>query len=202
MEYRHQGFIEIDGSYGEGGGKIQFAIHPVHELKPICLIERGSLRKIRGISAVSNLPIHVAERQKERALKRIREELKVDSEITLQPHVPSSGPGSFLFLLAECEKIFAGFSSLGAKGKPAEKVADEAIDSLKEYMESDGGIDPHLADQIVPFMALAKGNSCFTTIKMTEHLLTNLWVIGHFLEVKVRKQGDVGRPIKVEFLNE
>ena len=193
--------IEKWGFYPKGGGKIQLEIHPAHELKPVSLVERGLLKKIRGISASSNLPKHVAERQKEQTLNRIRRELKIDAEIAIQQDVSSNGPGSFLFLLAEYEKIFAGFSSLGARGKLAEKVADEAVDSLKDYMESDGCIDPHLADQIIPFMAMAKGNSSFTTTQMTEHLLSNLWVIAHFLEVKVQKCGEIGKPGGVEFLN-
>jgi len=194
--------IEKWGFYPKGGGRIQLEINPVLELKPISLVERGSLKKIRAISAVSNLPKHVAERQKEQALKRIRRELKIDAEITIQEDVPSNGPGSFLFLLTEYEKTFAGFSSLGARGKPAEKVADEAVDSLKDYIESDGCVDPHLADQVIPFVAMAKGNSSFTTSQITEHLLTNLWAIGHFLEVKVQRRGEIGRTGRVEFLNE
>jgi RNA 3'-terminal phosphate cyclase (ATP) len=190
------------GFYPKGGGKVQLEINPVRELKSISLLERGSLKKICGLSAAPDLPRHVAERQKEQALKRIRSELKIDAEITIQQDVPSNGPGSFLFLLPEYEKILAGFSSLGSRGKAAEKVADEAVDSLKDYMESDGVIDPHLADQLIPFMAMAKGNSSFTTTQMTEHLLTNLWVIAHFLEVKVRKCGEIGKSGRVEFLNE
>jgi RNA 3'-terminal phosphate cyclase (ATP) len=193
--------IDKWGFYPRGGGKVQLEIYPALELKPISLVDRGLLRGIRGISVSSNLPNHVAERQKEQAMERIRRELKSDAEITILQDVPSNGPGSFLFLLAEYGKISAGFSSLGAKGKPADRVADEAVDSLKDYMESDGCIDPHLADQIVPFMALAKRSSSFTTTQMTEHLLTNLWVIGHFLEVDVKKYGELGKPGGVEFLN-
>jgi RNA 3'-phosphate cyclase len=177
-------------------------INPVRELKPITLVDRGSLKKIRGISAISNLPGHVADRQKEQALKRIQQELRMDAEITILDKVPSNGPGSFLFLLAEYERVLAGFASLGVRRKPAEKVADEAVDSLKDYLESDGCIDPHLADQIVPFMALAKGNSSFTTPQMTEHLLTNLWVIQHFVEVIISREGETGERGRVEFLNE
>jgi RNA 3'-terminal phosphate cyclase (ATP) len=177
-------------------------IDPVHESKPISLAERGLLRKVRGISAISNLPKHVAERQREHALRRIRSELKIEAEITTLYDTPSNGPGSFLFLVAEYEKTLAAFSSLGARGKPAEKVADEAVDSMKDFMESEGCVDPHLADQLVPFMALAKGKSFFSTAQMTEHLLTNLWVTGHFLETKVRIWGEIGRPGRVEFLNE
>ncbi|MGZ3535487.1 MAG: RNA 3'-terminal phosphate cyclase, partial [Thermodesulfobacteriota bacterium] len=115
---------------------------------------------------------------------------------------PSIGQGSFLFLLAEYEGIVAGFSSLGARGKPAEKVADEAVDFLKNYLESNGCVDPHLADQLVPFMALAKGNSSLTTTQMTEHLLTNLWVIAHFMERKIQTWGEPGRAGRVDFSNE
>jgi RNA 3'-terminal phosphate cyclase (ATP) len=51
-------------------------------------------------------------------------------------------------------------------------------------------------------MALAKGNSSFTTTQITEHLLTNLWVIQHFLEVKLLKRGEKGEGGRVEFFNE
>ena len=194
--------IERWGFYPKGGGKIQLKINPVQELKPISLVDRGCLEKIRGLSAISNLPRHVAERQKEQAVKRIQKDLKIDAEITLLYDVPSNGPGSFLFLLAEYEKTVIGFSSLGSRGKPAEKVSDEAVEALKNYVASDGCIDPHLADQLTPFMALAKGNSSFTTTQITGHLLTNLWVIQHFLEVKLLRRGEKGEDGRVEFLNE
>lgn len=194
--------IEKWGFYPRGGGKIQLNIHPVHELKPIHLTDRGSLKRIRGLSTLSNLPRHVAERQKDQAMKRIQKELNMDAEINILYDAPSNGPGSFLFLLAEYEKSIAGFSSLGQKGKPAEKVADEAVDDLKDYLSSEGCIEPHLADQLVPFMAMTKGNSSFTTTRMTNHLLTNLWIISHFLKVKVEKQGQMGKTGRVDFLNE
>ena len=193
--------IEKWGFYPRGGGRIQLKINPVHELRPISLTNRGSLKKIHGLSAISNLPKHIADRQKENALERIHEGLKMDADIKVFHDVPSNGPGSFLFLLAEYEKTIAGFSSLGSRGKPAEKVADEAVEALKDYISSEGCIDPHLADQLIPFMALAKGNSSFTTTQMTDHLLTNIWVIDHFLEVKIQKWGEKGRPGRVEFLN-
>jgi RNA 3'-terminal phosphate cyclase (ATP) len=194
--------IERWGFYPKGGGRIRLKITPVQELKPISLVDRGSLKKIRGLSAISNLPRHVADRQKEQALKRIHGELQIEGEIAILNNVHSNGPGSFLFLLAEYEKVFAGFSSLGVRGKPAEKVADEAVDSLADYLQSEGCIDPYLADQLVPFMALAEGNSSFTTIRITGHLLANLWVIQHFLDVTVSRKGETGACGGVKFLNE
>jgi RNA 3'-terminal phosphate cyclase (ATP) len=194
--------IEKWGFYPKGGGRIQLRINPVQALKPISLNHRGSLKNIRGISAVSNLPWHIASRQKEHALSRIQRDLHIDGEITILDSVPSNGPGSFLFLLAGCERGRAGFSSLGTRGKSAERVADEAVDSLKIFLESDGCIDPYLADQLAPFMAMAKGNSSFTTARTTGHLLTNLWVIQLFLDSTISREGEMGAMGRVEFLNE
>jgi len=193
--------LEKWGFYPRGGGKVRLEINPVQELKPISLMKRGPLKKIRGLSAISNLPKHIAERQEKQVLKRIRNDLEIDSEMNILYSVPSNGTGSFIFLKAEYENMYAGFSSLGARGKPAEKVADEAVDSLKNYIESDGSIDPFLADQLVPFMALAKGTSSFNTTQITDHLLTNLWVIQQFLEVKIQRWGEGGGKGTIEFLN-
>ncbi len=194
--------IEKWGFYPKGGGRVQLKVSSTKGLKPISLVERGFLKRISGFSAIANLPKHVAERQREQALKRIQGELEIDPEIRVIYDAPSIGQGSFMFLLAEFQRVLAGFSSLGARGKPAEKVADEAVDSLKSYVKSDGCVDPHLADQLVPFMALAKGNSSFTTTEMTEHLFTNLWVIGHFMETKIQTRGDSGGAGRVDILNE
>lgn len=202
MRVSAEAVIEKWGFYPKGGGRVQLKISPTDGLKPISLVERGLLRKICGISAIANLPKHVADRQKDQASKRIRRELEIDPEIDVLYDAPSIGQGSFLFLLLEHEGILAGFSSLGARGKPAEKVADEAVDYLKDYIESNGCVDPHLADQLVPFMALAKGNSSFAAAQMTEHLLTNLWVVAHFLETKIQTWGELGRTGRVDFLNE
>jgi RNA 3'-terminal phosphate cyclase len=37
---------------------------------------------------------------------------------------------------------------------------------------------------------------------MTEHLLTNLWVVQHFLDVRISKWGEKGERGRIEFFNE
>jgi RNA 3'-terminal phosphate cyclase len=177
-------------------------IDPAKRLEPICLTDRGSLRRIRGLSATTGLPRHVAERQRDYAVRRIENEMKIGAEIEILYDAPGKGQGSFFFLVAELDRVRAAFSSLGKKGKPAEEVAREAVDYFKEYIESDGCVDPHLADQIVPFMVLASGNSSFTTTRITEHLSTNVWVIRHFLDRQISTSGDKGGRGRVDFVNE
>jgi RNA 3'-phosphate cyclase len=196
------GRIDQWGWYPKGGGVIEVEVKGRPSLGPISLLDRGSLRKVLGFSAASLLPKHVVERQRDEALRRIERELKMKAEITILPDPPSRGPGSFLFLVTESEGGLAGFSSLGRRGKRAEEVAGEAVNSLRDYLEVEGCIDPYLADQLIPFMAMAKGNSSFTTTRITEHLLTNLWVIQHFTNVRISVTADKGKEGKVELFNE
>lgn len=197
-----QGKIHQWGWYPKGRGVMEVEIQPIRSLKPISLLERGSLKGIRGLSASSLLPKDVGERQREEALRRIEKEMKMEAEIAILPDIPSKGPGSFLFLVAESEGGLAGFSSLGRKGKRAEEVAREAVDALKDYLKAGGCVDPHLADQLIPYMAIADGSSFFTTTRITEHLLTNLWVIQHFKNLKISVTGEKGEGGKVELLKE
>jgi RNA 3'-terminal phosphate cyclase (ATP) len=110
---------------------------------------------------------------------------------------PSPGKGTLLFLLAEFENISAGFDALGAISKRAEEVADEACRALFEYKDTNGALDPHLADQIIPYAAFGRGTSEFTTSRVTQHLLTNIWVVKQFLDIDIEVEGKEGEAGKI-----
>ncbi len=107
---------------------------------------------------------------------------------------PSKGMGTVVFCWAEFENSTAGFTSLGERGKPAEKVAEEAAGELLLFLQGDAAVDRFLADQLVLPMALAGGPSRFSTELVTQHLLTNAWVVNRFFPGRVRIEGEEGQP--------
>jgi RNA 3'-terminal phosphate cyclase (ATP) len=100
-----------------------------------------------------------------------------------------------LALVVETDPAPALFFGLGARGKPAEAVADEAADQATAYLRAaPAAVDAHSADQIVLPLALAEGPSEYSAAAMTEHLITNVATIRRFLEREIVCEGHLGAP--------
>ncbi|HJS28870.1 MAG TPA: RNA 3'-terminal phosphate cyclase [Anaerolineales bacterium] len=183
--------LEKAGFYPAGGGRISTRIRPPGGLRPLELTQRGELVRIRGISAVANLDQSIAERQRRQA--RLRIGTKIETEISLTV-MPSPGKGTMLFLLAEFDHTRACFFSLGERGKPAERVADDAVDALEAYLQTGGAVDPYLADQLLLPLCMAGGVSRLSTSRITRHLLTNADVIRSYLPASIQIDGLEGEP--------
>jgi RNA 3'-phosphate cyclase len=172
------------GFYPRGGGEAQARILPAKELHPLTCMARGEIIQIRGLSGVANLKDEIAKRQKHQALRRLYplcQDVKIN---TLQ--MPSPGKGTFILLQADfADGGRACYTALGALGKPAEQVADEAVDQLVAFLEKEGCVDPYLADQLLLPLLLVNGQSAFRVYPITPHLLTNVHVIEQFLPGRI-----------------
>lgn len=173
------------GFYPKGGGEVNFKVSPVKEIKGLNLASRERLLSIYGYSGVGNLPTSIAERQK----KSLQQKLyPAPSDIKIL-EVPSFGEGTFVFLRADYENTIAGFSSLGKRGKRAEDVGIEAAEDFHDFHSTSACLDPHLADQIIIYLALSHKDSSFTTSRITQHLITNLSVVEKFLRIEYQVEG-------------
>ncbi|MDY6865199.1 MAG: RNA 3'-terminal phosphate cyclase [Halobacteriota archaeon] len=171
--------IEIDlirrGYYPKGMGLVKATIYP-SKLKGRIIESRDG--QIRGISHSSGLPSHVAKRQLI-AAKTTLIEAGLNAEIKLEQSVyESTGSGITLWW------DHKGGSALGKRGKAAEEVGIEAAESLISEMRSDSSVDRFLSDQLILYMALAKGGSEFSVKRFTGHTKTNIWVTRQFLDVE------------------
>jgi RNA 3'-terminal phosphate cyclase (ATP) len=180
------------GFYPQGGGVIHCEVRPARRLAALTITERGACRRIHGISAVARLDPRIAERQRSRAIERLKP-VGVPIDITVE-ELPAGSPGTMLLLAVEFEASRWCFCSLGARGKPAERVADEAIDAFFAFQATDAAVDSFLADQLIIPLALADGVSTLRTAGITQHLVTNVDVVRAFLPVDIAIEGAVGQP--------
>ena len=189
--------LNTAGFYPQGGGRIDCVICPVNSITPLDLTTRGKLERITGISGVANLNREIGERQKRQALGRlvsIAPKLgQPDIQIKIQ-ELASPTRGTLLLLVAEFEHGRACYYGLGELGKPAERVADEAVDALLAFFDSGAALDQFLADQLLLPLSFANGPSKFQTSQVTQHLITNADIIRLFLPVKISIEGALGEP--------
>jgi len=189
--------IEKYGYYPKGMGEIILTVQPGRKLNPICIEEFGKVTELRGVSVCTFLADRrVAERQ----AKTANEFLKVRGfEAEVQVVNDTSNPlqkGSSLVLWAitSTGALLSG-DAIGELGKPSEVVGREAAENLLREVESLATVDVHLADMLVPYVALAQGESVYLSRAMTEHLDTNIWLAQLILgvEFSVTKVGNLYR---------
>jgi RNA 3'-terminal phosphate cyclase (ATP) len=168
------------GFYPKGGGRVKVKIKPCKKLKPLDLLERGDVKRydIRSIVSKSLEKARVAERQIEGAKKIIP---KFDCEYF--EYVNSLSTGSAVHIHAHCENSVLGSTFFGEIGRKAEIVGEDCAKHLMKQINSNAALDEHMADQILPFMALV-GDSKVSVAEITNHCKTNIWVIETFLPVK------------------
>lgn len=175
--------VEKRGYYPIGGGIVNIRVSQWFQrtckpLHPIVLMERGILRSIHiksfyGGRAHSSIPQKMANAALEHILQNcsILEELtNVIPTVEVVKHQQARGSGTGIIIIAKTStNCIFGSSALGdRKSKPqlaGEKAAKELIDALV----SGGCVDDWLSDQLILFMALAKGESKILTGGLTLH---------------------------------
>ena len=175
------------GYYPKGAGRIELKMKQ-QAIEPLVLSSQGKLLSIKGISHASKdlEKAEVADRQARAAKLKLRE-LGCPIEI-LSEYCDSSSTGSGITLWAQCSddasqhRIILGADSLGMKGKSSERVGQEAADKLARSVQSGAAADSHLADQLLPFLAICGGQ--ISAEEISPHCTTNMRVIEQFLPGK------------------
>jgi len=185
------------GYYPKGMGEVVLKVSNGSKLIALSIKEFGIIKEIRGVSVCTFLEKQrVAERQAEAAANVLRNH-GYDAEIrVVNDHSNPLQKGSSIALWAKTSKgaLVAG-DAIGELGKPSEAVGREAAENLLKEIEAHATVDVHLADMLVPYVALADGTSTYLTRKVTDHLDTNIWLMEKILGVKfqINKVGDIYR---------
>lgn len=193
---RRMGF-ELDlklvrpGFYPRGGGEVRAAIRPCPRVKGLHLTACPDLTMAGGFSAVAGLPVDIAKRQARRMTTRLKDQ-GVESDLPVEEW--DGGPGTVAAVVFRQTPVPTLFAAVGARGKPAESVADDVVEEALAFRSGRAPVDHHSADQLLLPLAYSPDGSEYRTSEITRHLTTNVGVIRRFLDRDITVEGDEGEP--------
>jgi len=187
------------GYYPKGMGEVTLTVEPCRSLKPMLLKNFGKIKAVKGVSVCTFLSDRkVAERQAKAAEDYLTgRNLLADIQVVNDTSNPLQ-KGSSLVLWAETDfGAILGADSIGELRKPSEAVGKEAAEKLHDEILAEPTVDVHLADMLIPYVALSRGKSVFLTRLLSDHLKTNIWLAEELLDVRFATEKS-GRVYRVE----
>ena len=175
-----------------GKGQLFVTGGAVHQtLNPLVLENRGSVQRIWGIALASHLKERqVSQRMAESAKKHLAN-AGYEAEIETREDTSAAQPGAALAAFVDCDDgVRLGADRAGAPRRTSEAIGRYVARQLLLEFDAGGTLDRFAADQIIPFAALANGESRFVIPMVTDHVQTSAWLAELFLgaTVKVENQ--------------
>ena len=176
------------GYYPKGMGEVTITVNPCVSLQPLRLENLGEIKTMKGVSVCTFLAERkVAERQAKAANNYLKERGYTASIQIINDRSNPLQKGSSLVLWAETDTdAILGADAIGELRKSSETVGREAAEKLYTEISAKPTVDVHLADMLVPYVALAKGRSIYVTRSISDHLETNIWLAEKMLNVRFK----------------
>ena len=180
------------GYFPRGGGEVEASVQG-GALRPFAALEQGALREVDGLAHAANLPAHVAERMRSATLQRLGAQLGTSARVRAArlDEADAFGQGGAIVLWARSEHTVLGAGRVAERGVRAEALGEAVGTQLAADLASGATLDAHAADQMLVYLALARGGA-FTTPRITTHAETAMWLIEQFLPVRFVVSGVAG----------
>jgi len=194
--------IEVQkyGYYPKGLGEVTLRAEPCRQVSPIRLEEFSKVSEVGGVSVCTFLADRkVAERQAKEAERLLRPLGHRPQIRVINDFSNPTQKGSSIILWAKTDSgVLLGGDAIGEIRKSSEAVAREAVRNLLEEVQAEATVDIHLADMLVPYVALAQGESSFLVREVTDHLESNMWLAAEILGVPfcTEKKGKLHQVLK------
>jgi RNA 3'-terminal phosphate cyclase (ATP) len=189
------------GYYPKGMGEVTISVEPARCLRPLRLEDFGEIGIIKGVSVCTFLAERkVAARQAKAASDYLKERGYVaDIQVVNDESNPMQKGSSLVLWVETSTGAILGADAIGELRKTSEAVGREAAEKLHAEISAKPTVDVHLADMLIPYIAMAEGSSIYLTRTMTDHLETNVWLSARILNAKfsVKTSGNLYRIEKV-----
>lgn len=195
MEMRRPGYVP------RGGGILWLRVRPVEgRLRPV-VTERGRrMERLWGIALASHLGQRAVARRMAEAAQEVCKEAGCEATIATREDETAVQAGAALAMFADLEGGWRlGADQAGALGRPAEAIGRRVAGEILKEVKSGAAVDKWAADQVLPFAALAEGESRFWIPGPSDHIESNAWLVRKFLGAEVKVEGQEMRVKGVGF---
>ncbi len=189
--------VRRPGYVPEGKGILEVKVRPSRSgLRPLKLTQQGRVTAVRGMALSSHLAEQeVSDRMAEECSARL-EEAGYQADIEAVYETSAAQKGANLTVWAETDRgAIIGSDRAGKLGRRSEEIGRYVAESLLDDIRAGATVDRHVADQLIPFCALAGGASEYIIPRATEHVETNLWLVESILGAATELDG---RRLRIE----
>lgn len=175
------------GYYPKGGGEVQLTVEPLKEgqtLSSFDLTERGDVLRIHGRIFISGnvrktFLSRMASKVKDTLYTRFSKKIIFIDEVQEDPRVATGDAWGLMLWCETSNGNLIAASGIGERGLSPETLAHKAASDLLRDVDAGGCVDEYLQDQLIIYMALARGESSMLTGPLTLHTRTAI----HFVQV-------------------
>lgn len=192
MQVRVRASIARRGYTPHGGGEVALEVEPGVPA-PLDLRQRPVSWRIAGEAHVANLPLTIAERMRDAACAALGREAAIATRMLGREE--AKGKGGAITVWAESDAGLLGASRVAERGVRAEALGEAVGRSLAADIAGGATLDMHAADQVLVYLAIARGSSSITARTVSSHARTAMWLIPQFLAARfaVEEEGALSR---------
>jgi len=179
--------MERPGYVPTGGGILSLQVKPLSgKLRPVILDTPGSVIRLWGMALSSRLKDQSVSYRMADSVKRALGAAGHEAEVEVIYDESSLQPGAGLAVFADLSGgSRLGSDRAGAPGRRSEAIGKYVARQLLEDLKTGATLDRHASDQIIPFAALAAGESAFRIPCLSDHIRSNMWLSEEFLGAKI-----------------
>jgi RNA 3'-terminal phosphate cyclase (ATP) len=174
--------VERPGYVPGGAGVIHLTVvPPPHGLRGLTLADAGTVDGVRGIAIASLLAGRRVSDRMAAACETVLEQAGLACEIERVLDDDARHAGANLSIWGDSSTACRfGADRAGRPGRTSEAIGEFVARTFLADLRSGATVDRHLADQLVLFAALAHGRSTYLVPDVTDHVLSNLWLVRQF----------------------
>ena len=170
------------GYFPKGGGQVLLEVSPVKELQPINLTDFGDVKSVNIVASVAGaLNVKLAQEMAHGArdifVNFFGRQSNVRVNVDAFKENKAFGNGSSISVIAETTSgCVLGSGRIGSRGKSGKELGVEAAEELIGSLKIGACLDRYLQDQLIVYMALARGVSRIRTGPLTLHMKTAIHI--------------------------